>query len=409
MADYDYFLHYIFRLSENHLDHLLAVSGSKGFGKSTLSIWLAIKYLKFFGYKCPNCGKEFYKNLWKMDSTSGERKFYIPKEIMSGKWKIRCPDTNELDLKTGVKRKVSGCGHIFSYSELKRIKWDPRRFIAYDNSDVINKIFSLPMGSVLICDEAINFGSSMDFAKTDSKELKKLFTVIRPKRLLIFFNIPEFTWLDAKYRENLVTFWLRGIERGTAIIFEKDKGESKEKFHMKELEKTMGVVKYMTNTEKIKRNLKKHPCYFDTIHFAELPEKIYEEYELVRNARTLQRQMEELELSNKDLAKLMTYNLIRNWDSLKIAVDNSKEKRLTYNILMNEILTDPLTRKKIASDTTARLWVTGVENYIKSRGKDVGAFSVTGKDEEQKEIQEAPAQIVDKKNEVVNDAGLIEL
>jgi hypothetical protein len=149
----------------------------------------------------------------------------------------------------------------------------------------------------------------------------------------------------------------------------------------------MGVVKYMTNMDKIKRNLKKHPCYFDMIHWGELPEKIYEEYELVRNSRTLQRQMEELELSNKDLAKIMTYNLIRNWDQLKVAVDQSKEKRITYNILMNEVLLDPLTRKKVASDTTARLWVTGVENYIKSKGKDMDAFSITGQDDEQQPIQ----------------------
>ena len=202
----------------------------------------------------------------------------------------------------------------------------------------------------------------------------------------MFFNVPEFTWLDSKYREGMATFWLRSIERGVSFIFEKDKGESKEKFHMKEMEKMMGVVKYMTNMEKIKRNLHRHPCFFDMIHFSELPESIYEEYELVRNARTLQRQAADMELSNKDVAKIMTYNLIRNWDSFKIAVDTSKEKRPTYQMLVNELLMDPLTRKKVVSDTSTRLWVQGVENYIKSKGTDMGAFSITGRDDEQKQL-----------------------
>jgi len=350
-------------------------SGPKGVGKSSLSIWMAIKYLKFFGYKCPHCGKEFFKNLYHGEKdVNGTYRFTIPDIILNGKALIRCPDSYELDIKTGLKKKISGCGQLSKYSELKRIKWEAKRFIAYDNQDMLTKLFSLPVGSPLVADEAVNFASAQDFAKSESKELKKIFTVIRPKRFFIIFNIPEFTWLDQKYREGMSTFWFRVIERGTAIIFERDKGEAKEKYHLKELEKIFGVVKYFTDMTTIKKRVKKHPCYFDMVHFKDLPQTVYEDYELVRNARTLQRRVEEMEITNKDIAKIAAYNLLNNWDRIKIEVDKTKEYKLTYSVLTKEILVDPLTRKPLASETTIRMWVNGVREYLKSKGENLAGF-----------------------------------
>jgi len=91
----------------------------------------------------------------------------------------------------------------------------------------------------------------MDHNKVESKEMKKLITVVRPRRLFMIANIPELMWVDSKYRDIFAHFWIYAIEKGHAFIFEKNKAVTKDKWGLKYLEKHMGVVKYFTNTEKI--------------------------------------------------------------------------------------------------------------------------------------------------------------
>jgi len=365
----DYLVHYWRRMQDNNFDSLIIVSGDKGFGKSTYAILRTIEYLDKYSFICPKCGVEFYKNPY---IEYGDKGFIIPDKIKRGM--VECPIYKKLD-KSGQEIVESGCGHRFPYSQRKKVKWDAAKFIAYDNNDVVRKVYSLPRYSPLICDEAIKFAAAMNHNKAESKEIKEIFTTIRPKRLLVFFCIPAFTWVDSKYREEMSNFWIRCLERGTAVIFEKDKGESDDKYHVEELSKIMGVVKYFTPMEKIKRNIRRHPCYFDMVSFPEIEKTVYDQYELVRNARVMQQKVEEMELSNKDIGKIMAYNLLTFWDRIRMEVDKSKEVRLTYHTLVNEILMNPANKKPIVSDTTVRGWVRGVEDYIKSKGTDVKEFS----------------------------------
>jgi len=216
--------------------------------------------------------------------------------------------------------------------------------------------------------------SGMEHNHTESKELKKLFTVIRPKRFWIFFAIPSIKWVDSKYREGMASFWLRILERGVGVLFEADKGVTKDIWHLKELEAAMGPIKFFTPMDKIKRNLMKHPCYFDMFKFPDLDEKTYEDYELVRNAVNLQRQVEEQSLSNKDVAKIAAYNLVHNWERIAVAIQRSKENKVTAGILADEIFFNPVVRKRSVSDVTIRSWVRGVQEYIKTKGDDSSGF-----------------------------------
>lgn len=217
--------------------------------------------------------------------------------------------------------------------------------------------------------------SAFEHNKTESKELKKLFTVIRPRKLWIFFNIPSIKWIDSKYREGMASFWLRMIERGNGVLFEADKGVTQDIWHLKELEASMGTIKFFTPMDKVRRSLMKHPCYFDMFRFPELDVKVYDDYEMVRNAVNLQRQVEEQSLSNKDVAKMGAYNLLNNWDRIAVAIQRSKENRMTYNIMANEVFFNPVLRKRVVSDVTIRAWVRGVQEYIKTLGKDVSEFA----------------------------------
>lgn len=642
MSSYNYFLHFVRRFQENNNDCLAIVSGDKGSGKSTLTIGMAKEYVKKFGFICPHCKTEFYKNLYKSKREGNSIHFYVPDKIKIGEIKIQCPEYYELNLKTGMKEKISGCGKIFIWSERKRIKWDAEKFIAYSNSDARKKILNMPKYSPLIFDEAMNFmcltedtlikmprnlkthkfgvpikelvgrknftvysfdtkneklclsnchgcyyvgkeqvyeleltngfkiqatkehkfitmdgdikqlkdlvwfkdgvtkrylkkktnekpigktkqlgsnkllyefsdrlrvfsenishntrnqividnkkvrmaehrfiyneingeipdnfvvhhknnnplnnkinnlegmslskhssytikkigcphkiiskekenfsygydtssagkkgfgshsgviksikyvgiksvyslveveknhnyfannmlvkNSAMDHNKTESKEMKKLFTVVRPRRLFMMANIPELTWIDSKYREIMSHFWIYCINKGVAFIMEKDKAVTKDKWHLKELSKILGTIKYFTGIDKIKRNIKKHPCYSNTITWGELPSKFYDNYELVRNAHNLREQVEEMAVTNNDLAKIMCYNLLYHWDRIHQNVIRGKKNSITYNVLRNDILINPVTKLPMASETTVRNWVIGVEEFVKTKG-----------------------------------------
>ena len=157
MASYSYFIHLVRRFQENNNDIFAINSGDKGSGKSTLSIHLAREYIKKYGFICPYCGGEFYKNLYKHEKIDNSMRFFIPDEIKNGEIKIQCPEQYELNLSTGQKEKISGCGKTFTWSERKRIKWEADKFIAYDNKDATRKMLKMPRYSPLIFDEAMNF------------------------------------------------------------------------------------------------------------------------------------------------------------------------------------------------------------------------------------------------------------
>lgn len=332
-------------------------------------------YVEMFGFICPNCGAEFYKSVYSIKYRSDNSPYFeIPEYVLNDTANIQCPEQHRMELKTGDKVKVRGCGHKFKWSERKKIKWEAKKFIAYDAQGLIDLLFNGIENSPIIADEAFQILGGQNHNKAENKYLKEVLNNARPKRHMMFYCIPEVTWLDSKLREGFSSFWIRLVERGEAIIFEKDKGEAKDKYHMKELDKIFGTVKFFTPMDKIKRNVRKHPCYFDTLKIPELPEKIYNDYEMYRNSVLLQRQVEELALSNKDIAKIMTWNLMNMWDRIKIAVDRSKEARVTYSIMQNEILVDPVSRKALASEPTMRNWIKGVDKYVKTKGAASAEF-----------------------------------
>ena len=378
MNNPDYMIHYWFRLAMNNFDNLVLVSGAKGFGKSSAAIWIAREYNKKFSFICPHCGNKFYKSVYAIrNDENGKPSFYVPDYVKNDKAGIRCEFEYELNMRTKQKELKRGCGKTHKWSQRKTIPWRAEDFIAYDNEDVIKKVFSLPKRSPLVCDEAIKFAAGMNHMRSESKALKEIFTVIRPKQFLFLMNIPSVSWIDDKYRSGMSSWWLRMIGRGDAVLFQKDIGEAKDPYYLKDVEKAMKGLTYFSSTNRVLKNLKKLPTFFDHFHFPELPESVYDDYELVRNAVNLQRQVEEQQFSNKDMAKIMSWNIVNNWDRLKIAVNQSKVNKVTYAILINEVLCNPLDRKKMVSEPTVRNWLRGLDEYVKTKGKDASIFDVS--------------------------------
>lgn len=227
----------------------------------------------------------------------------------------------------------------------------------------------------------------MEHQRTESKELKKIFAVIRPKRMMIFFNVPSFSWIDSKYREHMSSFWFRCLDRGTCVVFEKSKGEGVDAYHTKELQEILGPIKFFTDMDKIKRNIRRHPCFFTMFKYGALPQHIYDEYEYVRNAVNLQRKVEEEDLSQKDISKIMLFNLVEKFELLMARVSKSKQRKLTYEMITEYLTVNPVTKARIVSESTLKDWMAGIRKYVASKGKQLGAFNDLGakkllKDEE---------------------------
>src|SRR6056297_2661128 len=116
MSSTDYIIHMFRRLQANNFDVSALVSGAKGFGKSTAAIWLSKQYVDMFGFICPNCGADFYKSVYSIKKDSkGNAYFEIPEYVFKDKASIQCPVQERLNIKTGQKEHVRGCGHKFKW------------------------------------------------------------------------------------------------------------------------------------------------------------------------------------------------------------------------------------------------------------------------------------------------------
>lgn len=139
----------------------------------------------------------------------------------------------------------------------------------------------------LAVDEGIDTMSSEDWARGPNKRLKKVFTKCRPHHRIVFVCIPNFFWLDKKYREDMTFFWIHIITRGTGILFTTDcKIGIKDRWHKKEFEDVKGRLSIFSDTEKYTRMYKSHPCYLDTISLPKCDAALYEKYKSLRESDT---------------------------------------------------------------------------------------------------------------------------
>lgn len=134
----------------------------------------------------------------------------------------------------------------------------------------------------LVADEAVMFMLGEDWGKTQSRELKKIFTQARIKHRVIFPCIPEFWWIDSKYREGMVLFWIHVVARGKALVFTPDiKIGSIDKWHRKEFERVTGI-NIFSSPEKIINIYRHHPCFFDVMNFPKINQETYGKYMQLR-------------------------------------------------------------------------------------------------------------------------------
>ena len=139
----------------------------------------------------------------------------------------------------------------------------------------------------MIIDEAVNVMMGEDWGKRENKDLKKIFTKMRTRHLCVFANIPDFWWLDAKYRENMVTFWTHVYQRGwTALSYPSLVPGIKDRWFRDYFLKTQTRISYLTPKDVSEGMMRKYPCYQDIIYYPKVPDKIYSKYRELRDAHT---------------------------------------------------------------------------------------------------------------------------
>ena len=252
--------------------------------------------------------------------------------------------------------------------------FDLKKYIAYNNDDVIEKIHTLPKYSPLIGDEAVRFVWSRDWNKAENKELARLATQIRTKKLIFFMNIPKLAWIDSVYREGMLDIWVwihaSFDEHGKechAMIFEPDDNQGQtDSWHTdilkKKAKKRKNRIGRFTPIDKVYKIIKMHPCFVDTFKYPVLPFELYERYLKIRNERVFERTKDFV--NQRDTSKIMVYNIKQRWKELTEAVQKGRFDTPSYKMIMKILLQDPRTKQFIVKDTSINTWYKEVKDGI---------------------------------------------
>lgn len=239
-----------------------------------------------------------------------------------------------------------------------------KKYVAYDNEEVRQKYYTLSENSPLIADEAARFAMSQDWNKAINKELKKTTMQLRPRHLLFFLNIPNFSWLDRVYRDELVSLWVWIPTRSYAIAFRPDNNPGeKDRWHLKDFEVKYRIDSF-SDIDLIEKLVRKHKCYFDTFKFPPLPKDMEDEYNRLREKRTFLEAGERF-YSQKELAKIAAYNIRFKWQHILEAVEKSRKKSYpTTRVIADNLFLDPINKIQLVQHTTISNWFKALKEKL---------------------------------------------
>jgi len=168
------------------------------------------------------------------------------------------------------------------WCRLLGIRFNPDRHIAYNNSDMMNKIDNLNHFEPIIADEAVRFATSADWAKKEHKQLKKKLAQVRTKHLFYILCFPlKVVKLEKTYLESFTNYWIDLYARGQGVIYVKDKNPLQDSWRLS-MFKDVGSYTEFTSSTQIADKLKKHSNFWSLIRFPKPPEWLYSRYIKIR-------------------------------------------------------------------------------------------------------------------------------
>ena len=247
-------------------------------------------------------------------------------------------------------------------------------YIAYTNEEVMEKIYSLPKYSPLIGDEGVRFAWSRDWNKSENKELARLSTQVRTKKLIFFINIPKISWIDSAFRESLIDIWIwvhssfneQGQKEGNALIFEPDQNQAEtDSWRLdilkSKLRKRERIGRF-TPIERLLKICKNNPCFVDSFKFPKLPEEMYQTYQRIRDRKAFEKEGEQM--SQKDTTKILVYNLRKSYQKLIEEVEKGRFTYPSFLLIQKILLKHPITKNTIVKDTSIRNWYNEINDMV---------------------------------------------
>lgn len=331
-------------MQESDLDVVAVTSSPKGFGKSSFIIQLARKYASIFNLTCNRCNHE-----WTFTGKACRPDAYGKIELIKEIWQP-CPKCKSTDVRKP---------EVFNF----------KRYLGYDSEEVKDLIYDLPEYSPVLPDEGSKFMMGEDWMRVENKEMKKLFAIMRTKHLLLLTNIQKFQWTDRKIRDDMTSFWIRILKRGLTVLIQPDLGEAKDPWDMKHFDKILGKYFYFTPDdvlwERAEKLYNNHPGVIDVLTIPKVPDRIYDEYLKVRNEKAFARRRKEEMIDQRDVGKIVAWNLKNRWQETVGAVKASRFGQPTYKILERFMFSDPKSGDLLVRYTTIRNWINDIQRFLR--------------------------------------------
>jgi hypothetical protein len=251
-----------------------------------------------------------------------------------------------------------GVGRCFveKYIEPK-FSWE--KYTAYTLDHVFERIDNLPEYSVIIGDEAVNFALGEDWMRRHNKELKKIFTKVRDKHFIFFFNIPDIWWLDKKYREGMMNFWIHVARKGLAMLSLPNIAPGiEDRWYRGWLQKTFNkkIINYFTPQKLLFKLLSQYPCKWDIFQFPKLPQPIYDLHLQLRNKYSAVKESQEEDLLKLEWKAIPIFNLRNNFPKIAEAIIKAAENggSMTYEEIVKNFYYNPFTEQPFITLATAQ-------------------------------------------------------
>jgi hypothetical protein len=198
------------------------------------------------------------------------------------------------------------------WCSLLGITFNPKRHIAYNNSDMMRKIALLNKFEPIVADEAVRFALAAEWAKKENKELKKKLAEVRTKHLLFILCFPlKIQKVEKNYLESFTNYWVDLYARGKGAIYVKDKNPVNDTWRMKDF-KNVGSYTEFTSAEQIRDKLKKHPNFWKMIKFPKPSKKLYDKYLAVREKNVYDDQNVMSSVTKEDIHKALMVMALRD-------------------------------------------------------------------------------------------------
>lgn len=243
------------------------------------------------------------------------------------------------------------------WCKIMGVRLSLKKNIVFSNKQLINAIDTLPPYSVIVCDEAVNFCLSSEWAKSENKELKKKLAQVRTKHFFFILCFPmKIQKIEKTYLDSFVNYWIEIPFRGQAIVFTRDNNPVNDSWRLKDFN-MVGNYNDFTNSEAITAALKKHPNFWSDMRIPPCPPLLYERYKnQVREINVYSQGDLADNISQQDIHRsllLLTLKYIMTSDtniSMNIVL---KEIKLKYGISMTKMQMDIL--MKDADDIVSKI------------------------------------------------------